>query len=148
MTTGAGKRLLAFLAKQRRNDRTSSAWCSGVEYAKACVAATLPSIEAEAIAAERERWRRIPGSYRLPDGSTEIVVDVPESASFIEDEFPDEVAAIVAAERERIEAAVAGLGVFCPGDTAPLMAEGSDAGFMECLSRAAVLAIIRGDSHV
>ena len=57
---------------------------------------------------ERAHWHRTPGTYRTDD-ATEVVVDLPESLSWLEDEFPDEVNAIVAAERERIKAEVKAL---------------------------------------
>jgi hypothetical protein len=50
----------------------------------------------EATKTEAARWRRMPGSYRTPEGGLEVIVDVPESASFLQDEFPDEVAKLQA----------------------------------------------------
>jgi hypothetical protein len=39
---------------------------------------------------------REPGTYRTADGGIEVIVDVEESASWVEDQFPDEVEYIVA----------------------------------------------------
>ena len=68
--------------------------------------AAILAIEDEAREQERAYWRRTPGSYRLDDGSLEVIVDLPESLSFLQDEFPDELAEVrrlaVAAERERL----------------------------------------------
>ena len=35
---------------------------------------------------------REPGTYRTPDGGIEVIVGIAESASWVEDTFPDEVA--------------------------------------------------------
>jgi hypothetical protein len=40
----------------------------------------------------QESEPRNPGTYRTEGGGIEVVVDVPESASWVEDQFPDEVA--------------------------------------------------------
>jgi hypothetical protein len=72
--------------------------------AESIIRHAIPCIEAEARAQEAERWRRIPGTYRLDEQTTEVVVDVPEAASFLVDEFPDEVALI---QREAVAAALA-----------------------------------------
>jgi len=63
---------------------------------------------ARGVAKERAHWHRTPGTYRTDD-ATEVVVDLPESLSWLEDEFPDEVNAVVAAERVRIAAAIVAL---------------------------------------
>ena len=70
----------------------------------------IEAIETEAAKAEADRWRRLPGAYRREDGGTDIVVDVPETVSFLLDEFPDEVSAIVASaqalDTERLARAI------------------------------------------
>lgn len=73
------------------------------------IRAEIAAIEAEARAVEADRWRRLPGAYRLPDGSREVILDVPESASFVADEYPDEVTAIQAEARAPLEAEIARL---------------------------------------
>lgn len=64
--------------------------------------------QAKGAEAEAATWRRIPGSYRLEDGSLEVIVPLPESLSFLRDEFPDEVGEVARlaaeAERERLRA--------------------------------------------
>ena len=92
------------------------------------------AIEAEAVAAERAHWHRTPGTYRTEE-ATEVVVDLPESLSWLADEFPDEVNAIVAAKRARIAEAVRGLpsGVGRVGSRS-----------VSVVDRAAVLAAIDG----
>jgi hypothetical protein len=67
---------------------------------------TIRAIEREAAESEAAKWRRLPGSYRLEDGSVEVIVDVPESAAFLLDEYPDEVALI---QRQAAESAQAQL---------------------------------------
>lgn len=49
---------------------------------------------------------RQPGTYRMADGSIEVVVETAESASYVEDMWPDEVAYLIAAARKRIADAV------------------------------------------
>ena len=86
------------------------------------------------VAAERAHWHRTPGTYRTEE-ATEVVVDLPESLSWLADEFPDEVNAIVAAKRARIAEAVRGLpsGVGRVGSRS-----------VSVVDRAAVLAAIDG----
>ena len=102
MTTEAGKRLYRWLHDANEPYPQPPDIDEGIA-----------AIEAEAVAAEVDHWRRLPGTYRTEDGGLEVVVDVPESASYVKDEFPDEVALIqtaaVAAERARIADAVRGL---------------------------------------
>jgi hypothetical protein len=66
--------------------------------------------QAKGAAAEAARWRRKPGTYRVGGGGIEVIVDLPESLSYLQDEFPDEVAEIrrfaVEAERARLRAGV------------------------------------------
>ena len=98
MTTEAGKRTAESLRKLLPHMPLT--W-EGIDN-------RIDAIEAEAVAAERAHWHRTPGTYRTDD-ATEVVVDLPESLSWLEDEFPDEVNAIVAAERARIVAEVKAL---------------------------------------
>jgi len=106
-------------------------------------AVRVANIEAEAAAAEADHWRCLPGTYRTEDGGLEVVVDVPESASYVKDEFPDEVALIqtaaVAARNAEIAEAVRGLEGQCHAFTGL----GCDSFPCEVnVSRAAVLAIV------
>ena len=50
--------------------------------------------------------RRAPGTYRTLDAGIEVIVDIPESASWVEDQFPDEVAYVRAAALDEAIAAV------------------------------------------
>ena len=68
--------------------------------ARSTIAEHLPAIEDEAAKAESARWRRLPGAYRRDSGALEVVVALPESLSWLEDEFPDEVAAVAKAARD------------------------------------------------
>lgn len=66
--------------------------------------------QAKGAAVEAGRWRKEPGTYRLEDGSVEVIVDLPESLSFLQDEYPDEVAEVqrmaTEAERERLRPSI------------------------------------------
>ena len=84
-----------------------------------------------------EAGPRTPGTYRTAEGGIEVIVDVPESASYVEDMWPDEVAylreqAATEARRELL-AKVEGL----PHDKEYHRQHG-----VEMVERAAVLALL------
>ena len=98
----------------------------------------IAAIEAEAARAEAAHWHRMPGTYRTDD-ATEIVVDLPESLSWLEDEFPDEVNAATAALtalRERVAGLVAaveeGLDLMKPVETCRVCEYTGDTHMLSC----------------